>query len=367
MTPSNLKNYDYRIDIIRAVACGLVAIVHFGVPVWTSKLTEVGLIFDTAVLGVIHTGWIGVTIFLFISGYSLALNKFDKDSGIINFKQYFINRFLRIMPLWVICITILIISHKINGQTAVNLFLMQLQDMPPSTAFNIGWSLQLEVACYLLFPVFYLALRNNDTKQIIAFYLFFLGMRLWVMYLPTTSLFQWSYGSIFGGGTIFLSGMLAAKLKKLNNSLLSNSILYLGILLLIVFTTLMWKGGGYQNPVGLATKLAIVFMPEILSIILFLVVKGYLTEAPIALKSRSYAYRFLCYFGKISYSAYLLSLFNLDLCQRIFAFIVPNGWLSFALFSILYFLMLTLIASISFYAIEKPFLNIRKSYFEPRN
>jgi len=362
MQPSDIKNYDYRIDLIRAIACGLVALVHFGVPTWTSKITEVGFIADTVILAFIHTGWIGVTIFLFISGYSLSLNKFDASYGRLDFKQYFINRFLRIMPLWIVCITILIISHKINGQTAINLFLLQLQDLPSSTAFNIGWSLQLEVACYFLFPIFYLALKRNDNKQILAFYLFFLGMRLWVSYLPSSALFQWSYASIFGGATIFLSGMIAAKLKILKKGLFSNLLMYGGILLLTIFVVIIWKSGGYQNPVGLRSKIMIILMPEILSVILLLIVKGYLTESRVALEKRNYLYRYFCYFGKISYSAYLLSLFNLDLCQRIFAFVTPGGWMSFVLFSALYFGMLTVIASISFYAIEKPFLDIRRRY-----
>lgn len=362
MQPSDKKNYDYRIDLIRAIACGLVAIVHFGVPTWTSKMVEFGFMADTAALALINTGWIGVTIFLFISGYSLSLNKYDSSYVRLDFKQYFINRFLRIMPLWIVCITILIISHKINGQTAINLFLLQLQDLPPSTAFNIGWSLQLEVACYFLFPIFYLALKRNDNKQILSFYLFFVGMRLWVAYLPSTALFQWSYASIFGGATIFLTGMLAAKLKTLNKGVLSKSLMYFGILLLIMFTVLMWKSGGYQNPAGFRSKIIIILMPEILSVILLFIVKGFLTESPVALEKRNYLYRYFCYFGKISYSAYLLSLFNLDLCQRIFAFVTPSGWISFFIFSILYFGMLTILASISFNAIEKPFLELRKKY-----
>ncbi len=154
MIPSVKSSYDYRIDAIRAIACALVAIVHFSVPTWTTPISLSGYYFDTILLGLINTGWIGVPIFLFISGYSLALNKVSKINIEINFLQYFKNRFLRIFPLWAVCITILIISHKISGEKAFYLALFQLQDMPPSTSFNIAWSLQLEVACYFMFPIF---------------------------------------------------------------------------------------------------------------------------------------------------------------------------------------------------------------------
>jgi peptidoglycan/LPS O-acetylase OafA/YrhL len=239
---------------------------------------------------------------------------------------------------------------------------MQMQDLPPSTAFNIGWSLQLEVACYFMFPVFYLALRSNDLKQVVAFYLFFLAMRFWVIYLNTENLFLWSYGSIFGGGTIFLTGMIAAKVRALKIGRLSTLFLFSGLFIVSVFVYFVWRNGGYQNPNGWISKTFIFLMPEIMSVGLFLSVKGFLTVSQVRFNDRNIGYRYLCYFGKISYSAYLLSLFNLDLCQRLFSFIIPDGWFSFACFSILYFLMLSVIASISFYAIEKPFLQLRKVY-----
>ena len=51
MQPTNLKNYDPKIDKVRAFACMLVATVHFGVPQWTFNIKEVGIIIDTAILG----------------------------------------------------------------------------------------------------------------------------------------------------------------------------------------------------------------------------------------------------------------------------------------------------------------------------
>ena len=361
MVPSVKSSYDYRIDAIRAIACALVAIVHFSVPTWTTPISLSGYYFDTILLALINTGWIGVPIFLFISGYSLAFNKVSKKNIEINFLQYFQNRFLRIFPLWAVCITILIISHKISGQNAFYLALFQLQDMPPSTAFNIAWSLQLEVACYFMFPIFFIAIQKNDYKQIAIFFLFFILMRLWVIYSPANSLFIWSYGSIFGGGTVFLAGMCAAKINPIKFGIKSNAYFCLGILGILIFTTLMWKSGGYQNPSGVLSKFLIIFIPEIMAICMTLIVGGYLTENRKDYKDINIFYKLICFFGTISYSAYLLSLFNNDLAARVFSYIKPTGWISLGEYAIGYFFMLIILATISYYAIEKPFLDFRKS------
>ena len=74
MEPTDRSNYDPRIDVLRAFACGMVAIVHFSVPTWTNGIVDHHLVIDTVALGLIHTGWLGVPMFLFISGFSLALD-----------------------------------------------------------------------------------------------------------------------------------------------------------------------------------------------------------------------------------------------------------------------------------------------------
>lgn len=366
MIPAIKANYDYRIDAIRAIACALVAIVHFSVPTWTSPIILSNYYIDKILFSIINTGWIGVPIFLFISGYSLALNKVINSNVKINFSQYFKNRFLRIFPLWALCITILIISHKISGQNVISMALFQLQDIPPSTAFNIAWSLQLEVACYFLFPIFFVAIQKNDTKQIAIFFVFFIIMRLWVIYSPANALFVWSYGSIFGGGTLFLAGMCAARISPIKFGVKSIALFFLGITGILLFCTLMWINGGYQNPSGIFAKFLIVFIPEIMAICMTFVVIGYLTKNRKDYKKINIFYKLFCYFGTISYSAYLLSLFNNDLASRVFSFIKPTGWISLIEYSFGYFLMLIILASISYYAIEKPFLDFRKSDIELR-
>lgn len=124
LEPTDRSRYDPRIDVVRAFACGMVAVVHSSVPTWTNAVVERGFVLDTVALGLIHTGWLGVPLFLFISGYSLALNK-THDNYELDKKQFFINRVLRIFPVWIVCILILSLTHKLTGINVFTLLLMQ--------------------------------------------------------------------------------------------------------------------------------------------------------------------------------------------------------------------------------------------------
>jgi peptidoglycan/LPS O-acetylase OafA/YrhL len=109
LEPTDRSQYDPRLDVIRACACGMVAIVHFSVPTWTDPIVDRGLVIDTVALSLIHTGWPGVPLFLFVSGYSLALAKTHRTYQ-LDKKQFFINRALRMFPVWIAAILILSVT-----------------------------------------------------------------------------------------------------------------------------------------------------------------------------------------------------------------------------------------------------------------
>jgi peptidoglycan/LPS O-acetylase OafA/YrhL len=276
MEPTDRKKYDPRIDVIRAFACAMVAIVHFSVPTWTDSIPDRGLIIDTVALGVIHTGWLGVPLFLFISGFSLGLGKAHSYYE-LNKKQFFLNRFLRIFPVWIVCILIMSQTNHLSGANVLTLLFLQAQDIPQPNAFGLAWSIQLEFMCYLLFPIFLPAVAS-ERNRLIYFYLFFLFIRIWLFYAPAQFGWMLSYNSVFGGATLFLTGILASSLPRLRERKTAMVHLGVGLTLFLLIAVFIWKSGGYQAPQGRMIHLFFIVQPEILSAIIFLIVRGSITQ-----------------------------------------------------------------------------------------
>ena len=379
MEPTDRRNYDPRIDVLRAFACGMVAIVHFSVPLWTDQIPDRHLVIDTIALGGIHTGWLGVPMFLFISGFSLALNKSHPNYE-LDKTQFFINRVLRIFPVWIVCILILTLTNNLTGINVFTLLLLQAQDIPTSTAFGLAWSIQLEFMCYLLFPVLLSAVASR--KNILPFFAFFLLVRLWMFFVPTQMMWQLSYSTVFGGGTIFLTGIFTSSLRPLKDKRIAKLYLASGVVAFCLIAVFIRRMGGYQTGQGRLIHGFFLFMPEILAATVFLIVRGTITHVSDAAEETGDAaipslqrtmqsflgalFNALAHFGRVSYSAYMFSLFTLDFANRIFGFIKPSGWLSLIASSALYFMVLTLFSTVSFHAIELPFLRMRRRYVHRR-
>jgi hypothetical protein len=201
-----------------------------------------------------------------------------------------------------------------------------------------------------------------------------------MFFIPTQMIWQLSYATIFGGGTIFLTGILTSSLPPVKDRKLARIYLTAGVILFCLVAVFIHRMGGYQTGQGRRIHIFFLFMPEILSATVYLVMRGTITEiskvasgdAAIptlhrAMKSfRSAVFNALAHFGRVSYSAYMFSLFTLDFTRRVFDFIKPSGWLSMISSWILYFLVLTLFSTVSFYAIELPFLHMRRRYLRKK-
>ena len=358
MISSLNSNYDYRIDIIRAIACILVAVIHVSVPTFTGPLWADAGFIGTIILSLVECGWIGVPIFLFISGYSLALGKYSPGHS-LDILQFALNRLLRLYPIYVIVLVLLVMNHGAGATTILQLMLFQLQAMPPATAFNIAWSLQLEVGCYFLFPVV-LYLVREKSSGVFALLGALLFLRLLMVFQPSERQFLISYSSLLGGGVIFTIGMMSARLPRLRPCAATRVATFAGIFGIVMFCLFVASHGGYQAPTGRVIKYVFLFMPEFIGLSMFLIAFGYLrTSVPgsrICPTAKAFAY-----FGTISYSAYIFSLFVHDFVAAYLGR-HSGGWLDWAYFLFVYFVFLTATASLTYFGLEKPFLNLRKSY-----
>jgi len=123
-----------------------------------------------------------MSIFFMLSGFLLAYRYADSKSS---FKQYFINRFARIYPVYAVAALVTLpwiginaISNPFNGigsqhaqlglLLVSNILLIQAWFPPYFSLWNDGgsWSISVEVFCHLILPVILPILLKATKKQI---------------------------------------------------------------------------------------------------------------------------------------------------------------------------------------------------------
>ena len=160
---------DY-IDALRGAACLWVLLHHSlerypvasGVAHWPLR----------ALVAVANLGWLGVSIFLVLSGFCLyypLVRKQNIDAIQLDIGSYAKRRAWRILPpyyaaliVYLIAIAINVARHQttfsqaLSGWKDVPLHVLMLHNLLPSTALSISgpfWSIALEAQLYVLFPL----------------------------------------------------------------------------------------------------------------------------------------------------------------------------------------------------------------------
>lgn len=144
-------NYIKQLTFLRFLAALLVVIFHFGKNTWP---------FNTNIISpIINEGSIAVSFFFFLSGVVLAFNYLGKSA--FNKKEFFVKRFARIYPLYLLAF----ISTLILGIAFKNAFpkglsillqLFSLHSWFPDVCLEINfpsWSISVEIFFYLMFPL----------------------------------------------------------------------------------------------------------------------------------------------------------------------------------------------------------------------
>ena len=167
--------------------------------------------------------------------------------------------------------------------------------------------------------------------------------------------------------TFPMAGIITVSLKPLKPGLIARISLGTGIILFFGLAVYLSQTGGmygYSNPDSTPIHRIFEFFPEIISIIIFLIIRGVLTEKTPSQMPFNFLFKGMIHIGKVSYSGFVFSMFVLDYVQHEFTQfrIVPNGWLSLTYSFATYLAVLILFATVSFNAIELPFLNLRRSY-----
>jgi peptidoglycan/LPS O-acetylase OafA/YrhL len=151
-----IKIFDFKsdrlhgLDHLRALAIVLVMTHHYrlGMPTWLEPVRNIG--------------WTGVDLFFVLSGYLMGyqLLKEIKETNNISFKRFYLKRFFRIIPAYIV---VLILYYSLKnykegtGMPPLLKFLTFTQnfglDVLHGKSFSHAWSLCIEEQFYLLLPI----------------------------------------------------------------------------------------------------------------------------------------------------------------------------------------------------------------------
>lgn len=166
----------YGLDHLRALAITLVFFYHyrqFEHPDWIPKIGKFG--------------WTGVDLFFVLSGYLIASQLFSKivRGKEINLKEFFLKRFFRIIPAYLVVVAIYFCIPAFREKEALPplwKFLTFTQnfgvDVRNAGTFSHAWSLCIEEQFYLLLPLTLAALvyfKVLNKGLLLLIFLFFIG------------------------------------------------------------------------------------------------------------------------------------------------------------------------------------------------
>lgn len=164
-TPKNLW-----IDSIRGLAALLVVEVHLSQTYYQNQ-------FIAKFYPILDMGKHGVAIFFALSGYLLA-NSFAKGVNVSEVNHYFLRRFFRIYPAYVVCLAVLTIAQEPSRfQLLTHTLLIHGFWSSTFGAINYPfWSLSVEWFYYVVLP--FLVLLSNRRIRDVSFLVIILSL-LW--------------------------------------------------------------------------------------------------------------------------------------------------------------------------------------------
>lgn len=158
-----LKQHAYiSIDMLRAMAALGVLFYHQHIGSLLNRYTKTGIFSFIEVFGATYA----VPLFFLISGYCIHLSniKYLLNSQKLPLKKYYARRFLRIYPPYLAALIIAVIINRVTqieaapstGDLVIHLFALQGFVASSFNTINVVlWTISIEIAFYLIYPVFY--------------------------------------------------------------------------------------------------------------------------------------------------------------------------------------------------------------------
>ena len=359
-----LKKYDY-IDFLRGIAILLVIINH--IPHTDYILNEST---PFIIKKILLAGTYGVQLFYIVSAFTLCNSLEHRNE--INYKNFYIRRIFRVVPLFYLGIIIYYLYYYFRSSDLLdfqnfytlnnlilNLFFIN-NFIPPSISFIPGGeTITTELNFYLIFPfLFYYLIK----KKILFISIIFIIPIMLILNLICYKFFNFYdsgqigfYRTIYVQLFVFLLGFLfyyLVKQKNFKKAILVNKKYFIIIILIFIFVILNNK----INPEYFYFKNLIIisFILLFFSYLIFLK-KNFLKNY--------YLYKLICNFGKVSYSMYIFHWIILDIIAYIINsnIIFKNSFLNLLTIILSGILATYFIALIS-YRFENFFINVGKKF-----
>lgn len=350
--------YNPRIDQLRWVAATVVFLFHFHL-----QYRELGgLGFSSPWLALITEGHTGVGLFFTLSGFLfMQIALFQKQ---FDYREFLRNRCLRILPLFltIFMLAISIGRDKFSPADLLYVFSTNLGLAPTSYTPITGaaWSISVEFAFYLVFPFLARFALEQGARYLLKLLVLMLFFKLAAFNVNEHSTLMY-FSTLVGRFDQFLVGMLAAMLYQRHGDKVRAHAAWLLPLAIGVVVLACAAQSRYGKFIPATHDAFWIFwsMIESSSWACFIVAwVGFGKFLPGAVE------RLLSQGGKISFSFYLLHMAVLHLMAKWFGMPVITGYHRLDIFIalVLVYAAAWLLSTLSYSAIEEPFLRMRHSY-----
>ncbi|PZM85280.1 MAG: hypothetical protein DKT66_03615 [Candidatus Melainabacteria bacterium] len=212
MRSSNLE-YNEKLDHLRLLAFLMVLVYHTYHPVFNWLTKPGGLLSYTDPVNTLSVfvvdGHTGVALFLTLSGFLFAR---ICRKGSFSTKNFYLNRILRIYPLFVFVLLLSIVwGEAANPWPSLFYSLLTLQNMPEALHVELNahlWTLSCELQFYLLFPILLWLFRCKHGLSLLLLFMGIDVLALSTVWLQDGQVMSLAYGTTWGRINQCIVGMI---------------------------------------------------------------------------------------------------------------------------------------------------------------
>jgi peptidoglycan/LPS O-acetylase OafA/YrhL len=358
---SNNRRYIPLLDVLRAGAALWVVLYHVVttlVPVGDGPRSLVGS--DNPVMIVLSQGWLAVSLFVMLSGYSLSLGL---TKGDIDWVAYLKARWLRVAPLYLVMLFLGLLATVPDRRPGPGSLFAAVSMLPvpgtfvPRPWLATAWSVKVELVLYLCIPALVYVARRYKPVPLIAM-AGTLGLVLFVAMQATTSTVDILYWGIPGRLVEFTVGFALGYAGRTLSLRHRRAAIVAGCSGFLAVTFVANRSGGFHGLTG-PTRLALYGATLVLGGLLLAAVD----QRPKPSSSRLVAA--VSAVGSWSYSTYLwhmvvITLVVMPLMADLESALGVRGAL--AVGAALTVGIVMVVSWASFNLIERPFLSLRPQY-----